>query len=151
MRHLPFFLIPLSILVSGDLKAHQIIHEGFRQVTLEDVQLWKDRYTCELKKIVEVDQNGRGVPSTLENEEVLELKIDKQKLMVDHDDVLLSTGPIISMMGMHISKAYGGELIAHSNIGHMKLDKEGNFFWTWSAFNWDAGSTGIVFIAGDCK
>lgn len=151
MRYLPYFVITLSIVVSEHLRAHQILHEGFRQATLEDIQLWKDQYTCDLNKIVEIDQNGRGVGSIFKNNEVLELKIDKKNLTVDHEDVLMSAGPIISMMGMHISKAYGGELIAHSNIGHMKLDKKGNFFWNWSAFNWDVGSTGIVFVSGVCK
>ena len=151
VRYLPYFVMTLTIMVSGNLRAHQILHDGFRQATLEDIQLWKDRYSCELKKIVEIDQDGRGTAATPENNELLELKIDKDELLVEQEGILISTGPIISMMGMHVSKAYGGKLIAHSNIGHMTLDKEGNFFWNWSAFNWEAGSTGIVFISGKCE
>ena len=151
MRCFSYFVMTLTIMVSGNLRAHQIQDDGFRQATLEDIQLWKDRYSCELKKIVEIDQDGRGTAAALENNELLEIKINKEELLVEYDGVLMSAGPIISMMGMHVSKAYGGRLIAHSNIGHMTLDKEGKFFWNWSAFNWEAGSTGIVFISGKCE
>ena len=133
------------------VKAHQIIHDGFRQATLEDINLWNDEYTCDLQKIVEVDDNGMGTSSIIEGDQPFVFKIDKQELTIDDGGVLMTSGPVISIMGMHISKAYGGELIAHSNIGHMLLDKDGNFFWSQSSFNWSAGSLGILFIKGLCK
>ena len=131
--------------------AHEPLNDAVKASIREGILLWQETYTCELSTVVEIDENGGAKSSLVDHQETMILILNRERLTVESEDLIMTSNVVVSLSGMHISKAYGDELIAHSNIGHLVLNKDGELFWNWSAFNWDSGSIGVVFVKGLCK
>ena len=118
------FLASSLFLLTHSAFSHEINNSAYKAATSEDIKKWSKSYSCKMDSLKMLSIEGSINESFKEDDSPFVLSIDHESLTLDWE--LFSTSEIyVSPMDLYISKAYGGEIIAHGNISNAILTSNG--------------------------